>query len=52
VPVIDREQVDRTLSTSSGRTMLIAIPSADGKEQATGRSRLLLVKPTVVHSVK
>jgi hypothetical protein len=48
VPVIERVQVDRTLSASGGRTLLVAIPQANRNAAPNGRSRVLLVKTTVV----
>ena len=48
VPVIDKVQVDRTLSTSTGRTLLIAVPPADRNASPSAKSRVLLVKAAVI----
>ena len=50
VPVIERVLVDRTLSTSSGRTVLVAIPPADPKSEPSAKAKILLVKATVLKS--
>lgn len=48
VPVIEKVHVDRTLSASTGRTLLVAVPLANRNAAPNGKSRILLVKPTVV----
>lgn len=48
VPVIEKVQVDRTLSASAGRTLLVAIPPANRNAEPNTKSRILLVKPTVI----
>ena len=50
VPVIEKVLVDRTLCTTSGRTILVAIPPADRKSEPNAKPKILLVKATVLKS--